>query len=102
MALCLGLPYPGELVPEGKTNLDFLEQETVSGIGISWAICKSASYPIQTTMPAPHHSVFAGWTPFLPPNKQHQSTAYAEYFCMSLYAFNCRKYHARQVLCSWV
>ena len=25
---------------EGKTNLDLLEQETVSGIGISWAICK--------------------------------------------------------------
>jgi len=38
---------PGELAPErenqqGKTNLDFLEQETVSGSGISWAICKSA------------------------------------------------------------
>jgi len=30
--------------PKGKTktNLDFLEQETVSGNGISWAICKSA------------------------------------------------------------
>jgi len=28
-----------------KTNLDILEQETVSGSGISWAICKSASRP---------------------------------------------------------
>jgi len=24
---------------KGKTNLDLLEQETVSGSGISWAIC---------------------------------------------------------------
>jgi len=39
--------YPGESAverqnQEGKTNLDLLEQETVSGSGISWAICKSA------------------------------------------------------------
>ena len=27
---------------EVKTDLDLLEQETVSGSGISWAICKSA------------------------------------------------------------
>jgi len=27
---------------KGKTNLDFLEQDIVSGSGISWAICKSA------------------------------------------------------------
>ena len=27
---------------KGKTNLDLLEQEIVSGSGISWAICKSA------------------------------------------------------------
>ena len=26
---------------KGKTNLDFLEQATMSGSGISWAICKS-------------------------------------------------------------
>ena len=35
-----------------------LEQETVSGSGINWAICKSASRSRQITMPAPHHSVF--------------------------------------------
>jgi len=35
-----------------------LEQETVSGSGISWAICKSAHCSRQTTMPAPHRSVF--------------------------------------------
>ena len=35
-----------------------LEQETVSGSGISWAIGKSAPRSRQTTTPAPHHSVF--------------------------------------------
>jgi len=43
---------------KGKTSLDFTEQETVSGSGISWAICKSAPHSRQTTTPAPHHSVF--------------------------------------------
>jgi len=32
---------------KGKTNLDLLEKETVSGSGISWAICKSAPGPKQ-------------------------------------------------------
>jgi len=40
---------------KGKTNLDLLEQEIVSGSGISWAICKSASHRRQITMPASHH-----------------------------------------------
>ena len=35
-----------------------LKQETASGSGISWAICKSAPCSRQTTTPAPHHSVF--------------------------------------------
>ena len=38
------------------------------------AICKSASCSRQITMPAPHHSVFTGRMPFLPPNQQCQST----------------------------
>ena len=47
-----------------------LKQETVSGSGISWAICSR-----QITMPEPHHSVFfTGRMPFLPPNQQRQST----------------------------
>jgi len=37
-----------------------LKRETVSGSGISWAICKSAPRSRQITMPAPHHSVFHG------------------------------------------
>jgi len=40
---------------KGNTNL---QQETVSGSGISWAIRKSAPRSRQKTMPAPHHSVF--------------------------------------------
>jgi len=35
-----------------------LKQETVSGSGISWAICKSAPRSRQITTPAPHRSVF--------------------------------------------
>ena len=34
------------------------KQETVSGSGISWAVCKSAPRSTEITMPAPHHSVF--------------------------------------------
>ena len=33
------------------------KQETVSGSGISWAICKSAPCSRQITTPVPHHSV---------------------------------------------
>ena len=35
-----------------------LKQETVSGSGISWAVCKSAPHSRQITTPALHHSVF--------------------------------------------
>ena len=52
-----------------------LKQETVSGSGISWAICKSASRSRQITMPVLRHSkFFTGRMPFLPPNQQRQST----------------------------
>jgi len=51
-----------------------MKQETVSDIGISWAICKSAPRSRQITTPAPYHSVvFTGRMPFLPPNQQRQS-----------------------------
>jgi len=60
---------------KGKTNLDLLEQEIVSGSGIIWDICKSAPWPRHMTMPASHHSVFfTSQMPFLPPNQQCQST----------------------------
>jgi len=58
---CPGLPGSAstkKLKPEGKTNMDLLEQETVSGSGICWAICKSAPHPRQITTPTSHHSGF--------------------------------------------
>jgi len=59
---------------KGKTNLDLREQETVSGSGISWALCKFAPRPRQITMPASHQSVFYRPDAFLLPNQQCQST----------------------------
>ena len=45
-----------------------LKQETVSGSGISWAICKCACQH-------PTTQIFTGRKPFLPPNQQRQSTS---------------------------
>ena len=56
-----------------------MKQETVSGSGISWAICKSAPRSRWITMPAPHHSVSTGRMPFLPRNQQCQSTEGTSY-----------------------
>ena len=57
MALCPGLPGWA-----GTRNIKpiwiLLKQVTVSGSGISWAICKSATRSRQITTSAPHHSVF--------------------------------------------
>jgi len=72
-ALCPGLPgWAG--TSKVKPIWILLKQETVSGSGIRWAICKSALRSRQITMPAPHHSVFTGRMPFLSPNQQCQST----------------------------
>ena len=56
-ALCPGLPGSAG-TRKVKPIWILLKQETVSGSGISWAICKSASHSRQRTTPAPHHSVF--------------------------------------------
>jgi len=56
------VPFPG--LPgwagtrKAKPIWILLKQETLSGNGISWAICKSAPRSRQITTPAPHHSVF--------------------------------------------
>jgi len=42
---------------KGKTNLDLVEQQTVSGSGISWVTCKSAPWPRQITTPAPQEAL---------------------------------------------
>ena len=56
-ALFLGLPWWAG-TRKAKPNWILLKQETVSGSGISWAICKSAPRSRQITTPALHHSVF--------------------------------------------
>ena len=54
--------FPGLPGLAGTRNVKpiwiLLKQETVSGSGISWAICKSAPCSRQITTPAPHHSFF--------------------------------------------
>ena len=68
-ALCLGLPrWAG--TRKVKPIWILLKQETASGSGISWAICKSAPCSRQITTPAPHHSSFlqAGFPSCLPTN----------------------------------
>ena len=56
-ALFPGLPgWAG--TRKAKPNWILLKQETVSGSGISWAMCKSAPRSRQITTPAPHHSSF--------------------------------------------
>ena len=56
-ALFPGLPGWGG-IRKVKPIWILLKQETVSGSGISWAICKSAPISRQIATPAPHHSVF--------------------------------------------
>ena len=56
-ALCPGLPGWAR-TRKAKPIWILLKQETVSGSGISWAICKSAPRSRQITMPAPHHCFY--------------------------------------------
>ena len=55
MALCPGLPGSAG-IRKAKPVWISLKQDTVSGSGISSAICKSAPRSRQITTPAPHHS----------------------------------------------
>ena len=56
-ALCPGLPrWAG--TRKVKSIWILLKQETVSGSGISWAICKSAPRSRQITTPVLHYSSF--------------------------------------------
>jgi len=71
---CLGFPgWPGTRT--AKPVWILLKQETVSGSGISWAICKSLHLaPDKQPCQHPTTQFFAGQIPFLPPNQQCQST----------------------------
>jgi len=69
---------------EGKTNLDLLEQEIVSGCDICWAICKSAPWPRCITMPASHHSVFCRLdVDALPAAQPTASKHWRHYLCIT-------------------
>ena len=71
--MCVVRDYPGWAgTRKAKPIWILLKQETMSGSGISWAICKSAPRSRQITTPAHQHSVFTGQMPFLPPNQQRQ------------------------------
>ena len=78
-ALCLGLPG-GAGTRKVKPIWILLKQETVSGSGISWAICKSAPRSRQITTPAPQHSVFlqAGCPSCCPTNSTEGKTKHNE------------------------
>jgi len=78
--------YPGEPVPKPVWIL--LKQETVSGNGISWAMCKSAPCPRQITMPAPHHSVF--YKPDAIPAAQPTASKHWRQF----------SHHSQNIICS--
>jgi len=68
-------PFNGPFAGKVEPMWILLKQDTVSGSGISWDICKSATRSRLITMPAPHHSVFfTGRVSFLPPNQQRQRT----------------------------
>jgi len=70
-ALCPGLPrWAG--TRKVKSIWILLKQETVSGSGISWAICKSAPRSRQITCHNPTTQFFTGRMP--PWDQQHQST----------------------------
>jgi len=62
-----------------------LKQETVSGSGISLAICKSAPRSIQDNYASTPPLIFTGRMPFLLPNQQRQST---EDFCTTWQTWN--------------
>ena len=67
-ALCPGRTTLVSQYQKGKLIWTVLNQETVASAG------PYASLHLAITTPAPHHSVFTGRMPLLPPNQQCQST----------------------------
>jgi len=57
-----------------KTSAANVSFRVVSDTHFTNTHTQSAPRSRQITTPAPHHSVFTGWMPFLPPNQQRQST----------------------------
>ena len=75
-ALCPGLPgWVGSR--KVKPMWILLKQETASGSGVSWAICKSASRSRQITMPAPHYFSRGSYS-----NQKAESLCLCACFCI--------------------
>jgi len=92
MALCPVLPgWAG--TRKAKPIWILLKQETVSGSGIIWTICKSAPRSREITMPTPHHSGFYRPEPFLLPNQQPQSTE-GHVICLHVCKIRTTKFHS--------
>ena len=72
-AHCPGLPGWAGTRKEKPIGI-LLKQETVSGSGIHWAICKCAPRSGQIPHQHPTAQFFTGRMPFLLPNQQRQST----------------------------
>ena len=72
-ALCPGLPRLAG-TRKVKPIWILLEQETVSGSGISWAMQVCTSLQTDNHTSTSLHNFFSGRMPFLPPNQQCQST----------------------------
>ena len=70
---CIQFPVRARLHSDSGQVIHTLTGVTVSGNGISWAICKSASRSRQIIMPVPTTQVFY-WSDTLTPNQQCQST----------------------------
>ena len=72
---------------KGKPIWILLEQQTVGGSGISWAIYKSAPCSRQKTRPALHHSVFlqAGCPSCCPTNSVKALKAYSILYSTTCY-----------------
>ena len=97
-ALFLGLPmWAG--TRKVKPIWLLLNQETVSGSDISWAVCTLLQTDNHASTPPATTQFFTGRMPFLPPNQQHHSTE-----CNALKAlkFNATvKLHTKSVSMIW-
>ena len=59
---------------KGKPDLDFTEASDSEWQWHQMGHMQVCTSPSLITTPAPHHSFFTDWVPFLPPNQQRQST----------------------------
>ena len=96
-----GKPAPEKQNHSGKTSLELLEQEIMSGSRISWAICKSAPRFREITMPAPHHSVFYR-RGALPTTQPTASKHWRQILLACLLAFNCCEITVRLLTVNFV